>query len=108
MHLRRAPILFAMTLIALAAARAIAQPRAARVPGRAMLYVGWAGADSPNTGYAGSHLEAVMKDANFKAVFDQAMPQIMAKNGARPEDQQNFDAAMSIGGPFWRHPSALF
>ena len=73
MHLRRAATLFVMFLIALTATRAGAQPLADRVPGGAMLYVGWAGADSPNTGYAGSHLEAVMKDINFKTLFDQVM-----------------------------------
>jgi prepilin-type processing-associated H-X9-DG protein len=110
MHLRRAAlILFLTGLVAVTAAgTAIAQSLADRVPEGALLYVGWAGTDTPNTGYAGSHLEAVMKDVDFRSVFNKVVPQLMAKAGAGAEEQKNLDTAMAIAGPFWRHPSAIF
>jgi prepilin-type processing-associated H-X9-DG protein len=109
MHFRRAAILSVMIWIALSAARATAQPLADRVPADAVIYIGWAGADSPIAGYKGSRLEAVANASNFSAALNDLSNQLLAK--ISKDDKESAEAirtAMDMAGPIWRHPTAIF
>ena len=50
-----------LVAVAFTTAPAPAQPLADRLPDGALIYIGWAGSESMGPGYAGSHLEAILK-----------------------------------------------
>lgn len=86
-----------------------AQPLADRVPGDALIYFGWSGSETMGPGYAGSHLEAVLKESQFSEFVNQSIPRVLAKIGAT--DQQAAEAMgllSAIGGPMWRHGTAFY
>ena len=76
---------------------AIAQPLADRVPADAIVYVGWRGAENV-PGYNESHLKAIVDQSNFAAVFNELVPQLIARAaqrdvnaGAAMKDDQKMD-----------------
>src|SRR4051794_7541238 len=86
-----------------------AQPLADRVPDDALIYVGWAGADTMGPGYAGSHLEAVLKESKFNELISASLPKVFQKIGVQQGDAADDIALVSaICGVAWRHPSALY
>ncbi|HYE20389.1 MAG TPA: hypothetical protein VEA69_18225 [Tepidisphaeraceae bacterium] len=89
---------------------ATAQPLADRVPQDAILYVGWCGAKHLPAGYAGSNLEGVLKASELAAVFDQALPRMLAHvGGDAPDDVRSLRAMLAaLVGPMWRHPTAVY
>jgi prepilin-type processing-associated H-X9-DG protein len=95
--------------ILMVAGLANAQPLADKVPGDALIYFGWSGSDTMGPGYAGSHLEAVLKDSQMTEFVNQSIPKLLAKIGAT--DQQAAEAMgllSAIGGPMWRHSTAFY
>jgi hypothetical protein len=99
-----------LTVALVVAGSAKAQPLADRVPGDALIYIGWSGSDSMGPGYAGSHLEAVLKDSKLSELVNEALPrlfkQIAAKEPGAAEPLAMFlcggDVAAPIGVLFWR------
>src|SRR5258707_3746425 len=88
---------------------AVAQPLADRVPGDALIYVGWSGSDSMGPGYAGSHLEAVLKDSKFSELISDAMPRVFQRIAQQdPNAAQPLALVSAVGGAMWRHPSAFY
>jgi prepilin-type processing-associated H-X9-DG protein len=86
-----------------------AQPLADRVPGDALIYVGWSGSDTMGPGFAGSHLEAVLKDSQMSEFVNQSIPKLLAKVGATDRQAAEMTGLMSaIGGPMWRHATAFY
>jgi prepilin-type processing-associated H-X9-DG protein len=86
-----------------------AQPLADRVPGDALIYFGWTGADSMGPGYAGSHLEAVVKASKFQELLNESLPRVFAKIAAQePGSAEPLKVFTTIGGAMWRHPSAYY
>jgi prepilin-type processing-associated H-X9-DG protein len=86
-----------------------AQTLADRVPADAIAYLGWKGADSPDNGYAGSHLQAIIDASGFAQLRDQLIPQLMQKVTQQSKD--NGEAALmakTVLGIVWRHPTAVF
>src|SRR5438128_652582 len=83
-------------------------PLADRVPADAVIYVGWHGSENL-PGYNESHLKAIVDQSNIPAVFDQLVPQLIAKAG-----QQDANVGMAlrtiadVGSPLWRHPTAIY
>ncbi|MEZ0266932.1 MAG: hypothetical protein ACAI43_19555, partial [Phycisphaerae bacterium] len=80
------------------------------MPQDAILYVGWCGAKHLPAGYAGSNLEGVLKSSELAAVFDQALPRMLAHlRGDAKVDPAGFPAVLAaIAGPMWRHPTAIY
>ena len=108
MRVRSFAVLVAF-MVAAVPGRGGAQPLVDRVPGDALLYVGWSGADSMGPGYAGSHLEAVLKESQFPDLVNRSLPQLLQKIGAKERDAAEFVSLLSaIGGPMWRHSSAFY
>src|SRR3954471_15774294 len=96
-----------LTVALVVVAQAGAQPLADRVPGDALIYIGWSGADSMGPGYAGSHLEAVLKESKFSEQVNASLPKVMQKIVAQnPAAAEILPLAASIEGAVWRHPSA--
>jgi prepilin-type processing-associated H-X9-DG protein len=91
------------------AATVRAQTLADRVPKEAIAYLGWKGADSPDIGYAGSHLQAVVDASGFAQVRDQVIPQLMQKITEQSNDHgEGALAVKTTLGILWRHPTAIF
>lgn len=90
-------------------ARGQTAPLADRVPGDALLYVGWAGSDGLAGKYDQSHLKAIIDSSEIPKFFDESVPQLIERVG-----QQNSQAAdvmrqvVQIGKPLWRHPCAIY
>jgi prepilin-type processing-associated H-X9-DG protein len=86
-----------------------AQPLADRLPDGALIYVGWVGSDNMGPGYAGSHLEAVLKESKFSDFVNVSIPKVLAKIGATDREAAEITGLISaIAGPMWRHPSAFY
>lgn len=97
-------LLLAVALPAVARAQTLAE----RLPGDAILYVGWSGVQKPGAGYAGSNLEAVVAASNLQKFTDEFLPQVLER--IAKEDKQAADAVNAIRNlalPMWRHPSAF-
>ena len=86
-----------------------AQPLADRMPGDAVLYVGWRGADSMGPGYETSHLKAVLDASDFAQLVNDFLPKVMLRIGKEdPEAAKILPIILAIAKPMWKHPSALY
>src|SRR5258705_8275498 len=86
-----------------------AQPLADRVPADALIYVGWSGSETMGPGYAGSHLEAVLKESKFTDLVNVSIPKVLAKIGATDREAAQITGLVTaIAAPMWRHPSAFY
>jgi hypothetical protein len=91
------------------ASTARAQPMADRVPADAIIYVGWMGLEDKSPGFAGSHLEAVMKEANFQQLVDETFPKLLAKISEKDRQAAEvINIAKPIVVPMLKHPTAIF
>ena len=60
-------------------------------------------------GFAGSHLEGVLKESDIPKLIDESLPAFLQKLGAKdPQVGQIAGLVSAIGGPMWRHPSAFY
>jgi prepilin-type processing-associated H-X9-DG protein len=85
-----------------------AQPLADRVPGDAILYLGWQGSASMPPAYAQSHLKAFLDSSRFPELFSEFFPRLAQRVGM--EDKQaaeTMNRIAAIAGPLSRHPTAL-
>jgi len=84
-------------------------PLADRVPGDAVVYVGWAGSASPGPQYDSSHLKAVLDASAFPQLFNESVPRLIQKiSQQQPQVAPILHLITAVGGPLWRHPSALY
>jgi prepilin-type processing-associated H-X9-DG protein len=98
-----------LTVALVVAGSAKAQPLADRVPGDALIYIGWSGSDSMGPGYAGSHLEAVLKDSKLSELVNEALPRLFKQIAAKePGAAEPLAMFQSYAGAMWRHPSAFY
>lgn len=99
----------AAMVVVLVAGWATAQPLVDRVPGDAMIYVGWSGSEHMGPLYPQSHLKAVMDASEFPKLIDESIPKLLKKIGATDREAAEFTQLLSaIGGPMWRHPTAFY
>lgn len=84
-------------------------PLADRVPGDALIYVGWAGSQSMGPGYNESNFKAVLDASAFPQLFSDFLPQLIQRIGRQdPKASEVMHLVLTIGGPLWRHPSAFY
>lgn len=100
--------LLAVLLLALAVTHAPAQPLADQVPGDALVYVGWRGADDPGLGYVGSNLWAVGGTDELPAALSQTLDLIQQANGQDRWAGLVVQMVRSIGAASWHHPTAAY
>jgi hypothetical protein len=86
----------------------LAQPLADRVPGDAIVYVGWTGADSMGPSYAKSHLKAVLDAANVSKLVDEFLPRAFERMAQAEPGAREGMAGLSASGHTWRHPTAFY
>src|SRR5437870_4282062 len=105
-----ASISFSLVILSLALVRpAHAQPLADRIPQDAVAYIGWSGSESMGPGYANSHLKAIVDSSNLAQLASESIPRLLERIGKDDEEAQQVTALITaIGGPMWRHPSALY
>lgn len=100
--------IFTLAIVLLTAALCPAQPLADRVPADSMIYIGWSGTDNI-PGYAGTHAEALIQQSGLPAVFQQVLPQALAKAKQKnPNDAQEMQFAYDIVNTLRRKPTAVF
>jgi hypothetical protein len=84
-------------------------PLADRVPGDAILYIGWEGTNALTAKYEKSHLKPVLDASSLPQFFSECVPKLIDRVA-----QENSDAAdvlrelFAIGGPMWKHPMAIY
>ncbi len=97
--------------VALATGQALAKPEsplAERVPTNALLYVGWAGAESIVEQYEGTHTQALLEQSEMPAVFSEYVPELLAALGREERDAQPvIDFVNNVGPILWQKPHAL-
>src|SRR4051794_16842970 len=105
-----ASVSISFLILSLALVRpAAAQPLADRIPQDAVAYIGWSGSESMGPGYANSHLKAVVDSSNLAQLASESIPRLLERIGKDDEEAQQVTALLTaIGGPMWRHPSALY
>ena len=103
-----AAVLCLVWLLLCTAGAAAAPPLSDRVPGDALVYVGWSGADAC-PGYDASHLKAVIASSTLPQVFTSFVPQVVRKVGKLSgQAQAVLDQLVSAGSPAWHHPTAFY
>lgn len=88
---------------------ALAQPLSDRVPADAIVYLGWQGTEKLPAAYDQSRTKALLDASGFPKVFNQMLPaaiQRLAREDKRAAEDIN--AFLSLTGPMWRHPTAVF
>jgi prepilin-type processing-associated H-X9-DG protein len=85
------------------------QALADRVPGDAVVYLGWAGCEQAGEAYAASHLKAVLDASDVQATLQQLLPQALAGISADdPKSAEQARAWLGVFGAMRKHPTALF
>ena len=86
-------------------------PLAERIPGDALVYVGWRGAADVGPGFDESHLKALLDHANITALTEQVIPglieAIMAQEGAAV-GAHGTGPVKQIFSAAWNHPTAFY
>jgi len=87
---------------------ALAQPMAERVPGDAVVYVGWQGTDSLS-GYEKSHLKGVIDSSNLPQFFSEFLPRVIERIGKQDAQAAAvFRSAYGVGRVFITRPCAIY
>jgi prepilin-type processing-associated H-X9-DG protein len=98
-----------VVVVLLASVAASAQPLSERVPDSALFYFGWRGSDTLDKAYDDSHLAAVVKASNLSGIFDQTIPQLVAKiQQDEPEAAATLQASIPLIKQMWKRPTAVF
>ncbi len=101
--------LFSLIALLILPSIVLAQPLADRLPGDAVIYAGWRGADSMGPGYETSHLKAVLDASDFAQLINEFLPQVLNRIGKEdPEAAQILPIISAVAKPMWKHPSALY
>src|ERR1700760_753616 len=85
-----------------------APPLVDRIPGDAMVYIGWTGVNSVGPAYGDSHLKAVLDASGIPKVVDDVIPAVLEK--LAKEDAQAREIipkVVAITAPMWKHPTAF-
>ena len=86
-----------------------AQPLADRVPGDAIVYIGWRGTADPGSGYAASRLKQVVDQSNISAAMNDFVPRALKRIGMINADaKEATDIIASFGGAMWKNPTAMY
>src|SRR4051794_33998943 len=102
-------VIVSVLVILFATVAASAQPLSDRVPEGALVYVGWRGSESLGKNYDESHLAAVLKASNVAGIFDQTLPQVIAKIQQQDvEAAGTMQAALPLIKQMWKRPTAMF
>jgi hypothetical protein len=92
-----------------ARADAAVPPLADRVPGDAILYLGWAGTDALSTQYDASHLKKVVDASDMSALFSDFVPKLIERVSKEDENvAEVLTQVVQIGKPLWKHPTAFY
>ncbi|HEY4330501.1 MAG TPA: DUF3352 domain-containing protein, partial [Phycisphaerae bacterium] len=107
----RAPLLLCAAVMAtLTAGRiSLAAPLDDRIPGDAIAYIGWAGAEALTPQYNGSNLKSIFEASMIKQYVNDALPKLIeqvAKNDPNaPKHIEKLKTGLAIA---WQHPSAFY
>src|SRR3954468_17103432 len=101
-HRLAASLSVVVAIVASAIHSASAQPLADRVPSDAVIYVGWAGADSMGPGYDGSHLKAILEAADIPRFINEALPKAIQRLGEQERQAgEAANMAAEVLRPMW-------
>lgn len=101
--------LLATLVVAMASAVAMGQPLSERVPGDAVVYVGWQGSGAMPAAYANSHLKAVLEASTLPEVFSEYLPRLTQRIAReQPMAAGPMQVVTAIGARLWRYPTAYY
>ena len=87
----------------------IAQPMVDKLPGDALIYIGWSGVDTMGPGFAGSRFKAVWDATDMSSVVEEFIPAIIDRVAQEsPEVRQFAPIAWPIIRAMAKHPSAIY
>jgi len=99
----------AIVSVMICPALCLAQALADRIPGDAILYIGWQGTDAPGAGYDGSHLQALLDASQMRQFLSESLPKLIDHVAAQDHDAADaMRSAMDLSGLLLRHPTALY
>lgn len=79
------------------------------VPGDAIVYIGWAGAESMGEGYDQSHLKAVLEASQIKQFYTDFLPKLFQKIGREEREMAPVTELVSaLAEPMWKYPTAIY
>ena len=88
---------------------ALAQPLANKVPGDALIYIGWRGSADMGPGYEGSNLKGFLEASQLPQQIAEFLPQVARKLGEKDRSAaEKLRLVTAVAGPVWRHPSAFY
>lgn len=105
---------FVLVVLSVAAAGALGQPLADRIPSDALLYVGWAGSEKLAPAFAQSHLKGVLDASSIPELFTDLGPkfvrhlQLQQMLQGDPVARELLPALLTVGGTAWSKPTALY
>ena len=86
----------------------LAQPLTERVPGDAVVYIGWQGTDALK-GYEGSNLEKLAPHSTLGRVFTEALPEFWRLVGEQVgADETDIELSATLTSLLWKRPSAIY
>src|SRR5262249_51549413 len=99
----------AVLALVVVSSRAWGQPLVDRVPGDALIYVGWSGSQNLGPAYDASHLKAVAASSDVQKIFTETIPAIARRAGrGNAEVAEAMNLVSAVGGRVWRHPTAFY
>ncbi|MGH7213984.1 MAG: hypothetical protein ACREIT_04405 [Tepidisphaeraceae bacterium] len=102
-------VMLLLTAIVAAPVVVAAQPLAERVPGDAVVYLAWQGYGSVGKEFEKSRLRAVVAEVNFRTMWDEYIPKMIAKIGEKdPKGAETMREFLKLAKPMWQHPTAMF
>lgn len=105
----RLRISVALLVVAFAPIACFAQALSDKVPGDAIIYIGWRGASNPGPGYDQSHLKAILDASQLPQLLNQSLPALLQRIAQYgPQAQQITTAVQRIAAPLWNHPTAFY
>ncbi len=100
--------LFVLFALVMAAECRAGYPLADKVPGDAVLYIGWAGAGSQSAAYAASDMSAFVSHSNLPALAQQYLPQVWERLAGGPIDNKDIVHLQKIFPKLWQYPTAIY
>lgn len=86
-----------------------AQPLVDRVPGDAVVYIAWGGAETMGAEYGTSHLKAVLDATDMPNKLPEFVRQLMKKIGEEDADAKaQAEIVAVIADAMWKHPTAVY
>ena len=102
-------LLICLTILFAGSTPVLAQPLADRVPGDAIVYIAWRGANDPGAAYGSSRLKQIVDQSNLSLAMNDFLPRALKRIGMIDKQaNEAMDLVNSFGGAMWKYPTAFY